>query len=139
MSDPGLLGESHDLGDDRQRHRPCLPALLRQFEAGGPVFTARAAQSADTRNFDGQMPIRRAATALAQQMVGLGIHRPDTFTYAHLREAVDRVATVQTVIDDPAPLLQATQEILALADVMRRTRSRSRSGLSAKYGTASTS
>jgi hypothetical protein len=95
------------------------PALLRQFEAGGPVYTARAAHSADTRNYDGQTPLRRAATALAQQMQGLGMHRPDTFTYAHLHEAVDKLATAQTVIDDPRPLLQATREVLALAGVLR--------------------
>src|SRR5579863_8239324 len=71
------------------------PALLRQFEAGGPVYTARAAQSAETRNYDGQTPLRRAATALAQQMRGLGMHGPDTFTYAHLHEAVDKLAAAQ--------------------------------------------
>jgi hypothetical protein len=95
------------------------PALLRQFEAGGPVYTARAAQSADTRNYDGQTPLRRAATALAQQMRGLGMHRPDVFTYAHLHEAVDKLATAQCVTDDPGPLLQATRDVLALAELLR--------------------
>lgn len=95
------------------------PAILRQFEAGGPVFTARAAHSADTRNYDGQTPLRRAATALAQQMHGLGMRRPDSFTYAHLHEVVDKLASAMTVIDDPAPLLQATRDVLALADLLR--------------------
>jgi hypothetical protein len=101
----GVLGRSY-------------PAILRQFEAGGPVYTARAAQSPDTRNFDGQTPLRRAATALAKQMLGLGMQRPDTFTYAHLHEAVDQLVTAQCVTDDPAPLLQATRDVLALAEVM---------------------
>ena len=102
----GVLGRSY-------------PALLRQFEAGGPVYTARAAQSPDTRNYDGQTPLRRAATALAQQMLRLGMQRPDSFTYAHLHEAVDKLATAQCVTDDPAPLLQATRDVLALAELLR--------------------
>jgi hypothetical protein len=52
-------------------------------------------------------------------MQGLGMHRPDTFTYAHLHESVDKLAASQTVIDDPLPLLQATWEVLALAGVLR--------------------
>jgi hypothetical protein len=95
------------------------PSILRQFEAGGPVYTARAAHSAGTRNYDGQTPLRRAATALAQNMQGLGMHGPDTFTYTHLHEAVGKLASAQTVIDDPAPLLQATREVLALAGRLR--------------------
>jgi hypothetical protein len=78
------------------------------------VYTARAAQSPGTRNYDRQTPLPRAATTLAKQMLGLGMHRPDTFTYAHLHEAVDKLVTAQCVTDDPAPLLQAAGEVLAL-------------------------
>lgn len=95
------------------------PSLLRQFEAGGPVYTTRAAQSADTRNYDGQTPLRRSATVLAQQMHGLGMHWPASFTFAHLHEAVDRLSTAQRVTDDAAPLLQATRDMVALADLLR--------------------
>jgi len=95
------------------------PSLLRQFEAGGPVYTARAAHSPDTRNYDGQTPLRRAATALVQHMRGLGM-RPDAFTYAHLYELVDKLASAMTVIDDPAPLLQATRDVVALAERLRQ-------------------
>jgi hypothetical protein len=101
----GVLGRSY-------------PALLRQFEAGGPVYTARAAQSPDTRNYDGQTPLRRAATALAKQMLGLGMQRPDTFTYTQLHEAVDKLVDAQCVTDDPTPLLQATRDVLALAELL---------------------
>jgi hypothetical protein len=102
----GVLGRSY-------------PAILRQFEAGGPVYTARAAQSAGTRNYDGQTPLRRAATALAQQMLGLGMQRPDTFTYTHLHEVVDKLSSAQCVTDDPGPLLQAARDVLALAELLK--------------------
>jgi hypothetical protein len=85
------------------------------------VYTARAAQSPGTRNYDGQTPLRRAATTLAKQMLGLGMHRPDTFTCAHLHEAVDKLVTAQCVTEDPAPLLQAAGDVLALADVLPST------------------
>jgi hypothetical protein len=84
------------------------------------VYTARTAQSPGTRNYDGQTPLRLAATTLAKQMLGLGMHRPDTFTYAHLHEAVDKLVTEQCVTDGPAPLLQAAGDVLALADVLRQ-------------------
>ena len=38
---------------------------------------------------------------------------------AHLHEAVDKLVTAQCVTDDPAPLLQAAGDVLALADVLR--------------------
>jgi hypothetical protein len=97
------------------------PSLLRQFEAGGPVYTARAAHSAGTRNYDGQTPLRRAATALAQQMAGLGMHRPDSVTWTHLHEPVDQLASAQCITDDPEPLLRAAQTVLGIADRVRLT------------------
>jgi len=92
------------------------PSLLRQFEAGGPVYTVRAAHSSETRNFDAETPLRRAATALAQQMVGLGMHQRDAMTWTHLHEPVDRLASAQCVTDDSTPLLRATREVLGIAD-----------------------
>jgi hypothetical protein len=102
----GMLGKSY-------------PALLRQYEAGGPVYTVTPAQSPTSGNFDGQTPLRRAATALGQHMTGLGMTRPNCMTYAHLAEAVGKLTTAQGNIDDPAPLLRATHELLALADRIR--------------------
>ena len=102
----GMLGKSY-------------PALLRQYEAGGPVYTITPAQSPNSGNFDGQTPLRRAATTLGQQMAGLGTTRPDCMTYAHLAEAVGKLTTAQGNIDDPSPLLRATHELLALADRIR--------------------
>jgi hypothetical protein len=97
------------------------PALLRQYEAGGPMYTVTPAQSPNSGNFDGQTPLRRAATSLGQQMAGLGMTRPDSMTYAHLYGFVDKLTTAQCDIDDPKPLLRATYELLGMANRIRPT------------------
>ena len=95
------------------------PSLLRQYDAGGPVYTARAAHSSDTRNYDRQTPLRRAATRLVQQMAGLGMYQPDSVTWTHLHEPVDKLQAAQGVTNDPAPLLRASWELLGWASRIR--------------------
>jgi hypothetical protein len=87
--------------------------VLRQMQAGGPVYAHQPAHSQSTRNFDGQTPLRRGATELAHRMMGLAMSRPDSILTIHLRDRVDRLSTAQTVIDDPEPLLEATRVVLA--------------------------
>jgi hypothetical protein len=90
--------------------------VLRQMRAGGPVYAHQPAHSPHTRNFDGQTPLRRAATELAQRMGSLVMAYPDSVTSFHLRGRVDHLATAQCVIDNPAPLLEATEVVLAAAN-----------------------
>ena len=90
--------------------------VLRQMRAGGPVYAHQPAHSQYTRNFDGQTPLRRAATELAQRMGALVMSYPGSVTSFHLRDRVDRLATAQCVIDNPAPLLEATKVVLAAAN-----------------------
>jgi hypothetical protein len=104
----GMLGRSY-------------PALIRQYEAGGPIYTVTPAQSPTSGNFDAQTPLRRAATAVAQHMVGLGMTESGSPIYAALHELADRLATAQCTIDDPADLLDAARELLAAADEIRST------------------
>jgi hypothetical protein len=52
-------------------------------------------------------------------MAGPAMTRPDCMTYAHLAEAAGKLTTAQGNIDDPAPLLRAMYELLALADRIR--------------------
>ena len=103
------------------------PALLRQYETGGPVYTVTPAQSPNSGNFDGQTPLRRAATALGQQVAGLGMTRPDCMTYARLAESVGMPTTAQGNIDDPAPTAHQVMSKVAelerhLADAPKFTR-----------------
>ena len=90
--------------------------VLRQMRAGGPVYAHQPAHSQHTRNFDGQTPLRRAATELAQRMGSLVMAYPDSVTSFRLRDRVDQLATAQCVIDNPAPLLEATEVVLAAAN-----------------------
>lgn len=90
--------------------------VLRQMRAGGPVYAHQPAHSQNTRNFDAQTPMRRAATELAQRMAALVLSYPDSVTSFHLRDRVDRLSTAQGVIDNPAPLLEATKVVLAAAN-----------------------
>lgn len=103
----GLLGRSY-------------PAILRQFEAGGSVYAVAPAQSPASGDFDGQTPLRRAATRVGQLMVGLGMHQPQSVIF-NLREAVDAMTTAQTNTEDPALLLQAVRGVVALADRLQAT------------------
>jgi hypothetical protein len=91
--------------------------VLRQMRAGGPVYAHQPTHSQHTRNFDGQTPLRRAATELAQRMGSLVMGYPDSVTSLHLGARVDQLATAQCVIDNPAPLLEATEAVLATANV----------------------
>ncbi len=95
------------------------PAVLRQYEAGGPVYVVTPAQSANSGNFDAQTPLRRAATALGNHMAGLYGRQRDRMTYALLVEAASKVTEAQGNIDDPAPLLRACYEFTSLADRIR--------------------
>src|SRR6266567_6771465 len=81
------------------------PTLLRQYQAGGPIYVHHGAHSQGTRNFDAQTPLRRAATELAQRMTTLAARDPNTSTGLHLRGRVDRLSKAQGVIDDPELLL----------------------------------
>lgn len=90
--------------------------VLRQMRAGGPVYAHQPAHSPNTRNFDGQTPLRRAATELAQRMGSLVMAYPDSVTSFYLCGRVDQLATAQCVIDNPAPLLEATKVVLAAAN-----------------------
>lgn len=87
--------------------------VLRQMQAGGPVYAHQGAHARDTRNFDGQTPLRRAAAELAHRMTALAMSRPGSAITIHLRDRVERLSTAQTVIDDPEPLLEATRVALA--------------------------
>lgn len=102
----GMLGRSY-------------PALLRQYEAGGPMFTVTPAQSPSSGNFDGQTPLRRAAFTLNQQMAGLGVNQRDSMTYVHLHEMVYKATEALRDIENPAPLLRAVYELLGMADRIR--------------------
>ena len=88
------------------------PTIVRQLQAGGPVYAHQAAHSSNTRNFDGQTPLRRAATELAQRMAALAMRSPDTITCRYLRERVIQLSEAQRDITDPRPLLEATEVVL---------------------------
>ena len=94
--------------------------IVRQLQAGGPVYVHQAAHSAGTRNFDAQTPLRRAATELAQRMAGLAMRDPDCVTNIYLREPVLRLSDAQVKVKDPAPFLDATEAVVdakkAIAD-----------------------
>jgi hypothetical protein len=97
------------------------PAILRQFDAGGPVYAVASAQSPTSGNFDGETPLRRAATRVGQLMAGLGLHQPHSPIRAHLYEPVDTMTTAQTNAEDPAPLLEAVRGVVAMSDRLRAT------------------
>ncbi len=88
-------------------------SVLRQFQAGGPVYAHQAAHSQNTRNFDGQTPLRQTATELAKRMGSLAISCPGTITAIHLHGRVEQLASALTVLDDPEPMLEATRVVLA--------------------------
>src|SRR5579859_1631666 len=92
------------------------PTIQRQLQAGGPIYAHHTAQSKNSGNFDAQTPLRRAATELAQRMAALAVRDPATVTNIHLRERVVRLSDAQSIIDDPAPLLEATRVVLAGAN-----------------------
>jgi hypothetical protein len=86
--------------------------IARQMQAGGPVYAHQAAHSDATRNFDGQNPLRRAATELAQRMAALAMRDHETLTNICLREPVLRLSDAQGEVKDPTPLLDATRVIV---------------------------
>ena len=88
------------------------PTIVRQLQAGGPVYAHQAAHSAGTRNFDAQTPLRRAATELAQRMAGLAMRDPDTLTNIDLRAPVLRLSDAQGTVRNPGPLLDATEIVV---------------------------
>jgi hypothetical protein len=87
--------------------------IVRQLQAGGPVYAHQPAHSAGTRNFDAQTPLRRAATELAQRMAGLAMRDPDSVTNFYLRQRVLRLSDAQVEVKSPKPLLEATQIVVA--------------------------
>ena len=95
------------------------PALLRQYEAGGPIYTVSPAQSPSSGNFDGQTPLRRAAKKLGEQMAGLWNVRRDGMTYTHLNEQVETLTNALGNTDDPALMLRAAFEVTAMARQIR--------------------
>jgi hypothetical protein len=88
------------------------PTIVRQLQAGGPVYAHQAAHSSSTRNFDGQTPLRRAATELHQRMAALAMRDPNTITCRGLREQIIELSEAQRNIMNPTPLLEATEAIL---------------------------
>lgn len=88
------------------------PTIVRQLQAGGPVYAHQAAHSSNTRNFDGQTPLRRAATALHYRIADLAMRDPDTITCRALREQVIQLSEAQSNIMNPKPLLEATDAVL---------------------------
>jgi len=88
------------------------PTIVRQLQAGGPIYVHQAAHSAGTRNFDAQTPLRRAATDLAQRMAGLAMRDPDSVTNIYLREPVLKLSDAQAKVKDPALLLDATEVVV---------------------------
>jgi hypothetical protein len=95
------------------------PTILRQLQAGGPIYARHPAQSPTSGNFDAQTPLRRAATELAQRMAALAMRDPNTVTNIHLRDRILRLSDTQGVINDPVPLLEATRVVLAGANGIR--------------------
>lgn len=87
--------------------------IVRQLQAGGPVYAHQPAHSVATRNFDAQTPLRRAATELAQRMAALAMRDPETVTNLYLRDRVVRLSEAQGNVKDPQPMLKATQVVLA--------------------------
>jgi hypothetical protein len=88
------------------------PTIVRQLQAGGPVYVHQAAHSAGTRNFDAQTPLRRAATELAQRMAAVAMRDPGSATNIHLREPVLRLSDAQVKVKDPTPFLDATEAVV---------------------------
>jgi hypothetical protein len=101
------------------------PTILRQLQAGGPVYAHHPAQSRTSGNFDAQTPLRRAATELAQRMAALAMRDPDSVTNFYLRDRVLKLSDAQGVIDNPAPMLEATKLVVATArNIKSEVRSR---------------
>jgi hypothetical protein len=94
--------------------------VMRQVQAGGPVYVHQPAHSPGTRNFDAQTPLRRAATELGHRMTALTMTYPASITAIHLRDRVARLNAAQGVIDDGEPLLEATRVVLAGMNQIRR-------------------
>lgn len=90
--------------------------VLRQFQAGGPVYAHQAAHSRSTRNFDSQTPLRQAATELAKRMGSLAVAYPSSITAFYLRARIEKLAGKLTILDDPEPMLAATRVVLAAAN-----------------------
>lgn len=90
--------------------------VLRQFQAGGPVYAHQAAHSQNTRNFDGQTPLRQTTTELAKRMGSLALSCPGSITAIHLHARIERLASALSVLDDPKPMLEATRVVLAGAN-----------------------
>jgi hypothetical protein len=93
--------------------------VLRQMSSGGPIYAHQPAHKADTRNYDGQTPLRRAATELAHRMTALAITRPGCRLDLHLRARVDQLSDAQLATDSPEPLLEATRVVLAAFSQVR--------------------
>jgi hypothetical protein len=92
--------------------------IVRQFQAGGPVYAHQAAHSAGTRNFDAQTPLRRAATELAQRMAGLAMRDHESMTNICLREPVLKLSDAQVNVKDPQPLLDAAKIVIDAKDTI---------------------
>jgi hypothetical protein len=92
--------------------------IARQIQAGGPIYLHQGAHSDATRNFDGQTPLRLAATELAQRMAGLAMRDHETLTNVYLREPVLKLSDAQGDVKDPAPFLDATKIVLEAKDAI---------------------
>jgi hypothetical protein len=90
--------------------------LLRQMQVKGPLYLHRPAYSENSRNFDGQTPIRRAALQLADRMAGLWWENPESATHRLLWPAVQALSRGQAVAPDPGPMLAAARELIEIAD-----------------------
>ena len=86
--------------------------VARQMQAGGPVYVNQAAHSDGTRNFDAQSPLRRAAASFVHHMTGLAMRDPDSVTNIELRLPMIRLHDGMCVTDNPAPLLEATADVV---------------------------
>jgi hypothetical protein len=96
------------------------PTVMRQVQAGGPVYVHQPAHSRGTQNFDAQTPLRHAATELVHRMTALASTDPASIIVIHLPGRVARLNTAQGVTDDPKPLLEATRAILVGMNQIRQ-------------------
>ncbi|GAA0699078.1 hypothetical protein GCM10010193_62430 [Kitasatospora atroaurantiaca] len=91
--------------------------LSRQARANGPVVTITPYYGLDSRNADGQGPLRLAATSLVHRMTGLALTASDERSplLAKLYIAVMAMAQAQAALK-AEPLLHTVREVLRLAD-----------------------
>jgi len=93
--------------------------LSRQARANGPVVTIAPYYGLDSRNADGQGPLRLAATSLVQRMTALAATLRDGHgvPVAKLYTAVMAMAHAQTT-RKAEPLLTTAKEVLRQADAL---------------------